>query len=152
MTREGRASIITQNIDNLYREAKADENRLVEFHGNIYHCHCLKCGKTIPWQDYLKSPVHKADGGQIRPDLVLYGEGMTTSNVMRAMQMMQASDLVVIVGTAMAVSPFNMLDQYKRPDVPVIVINEQKIAQIPFVDHFTMLQMDAVKFFKELQA
>ncbi|QBP18384.1 NAD-dependent protein deacylase [Acetilactobacillus jinshanensis] len=150
LTREGRASIITQNVDNLYNKAHAKKDRLVEFHGNIYHCHCLKCGKSIPWQQYLKSPIHKEDGGQIRPNLVLYGEGMKYSSIIRALQMMREADLVVIVGTAMAVAPFNMLNQYKSPSAPVIMINEQKINRIPFVPHFTMLQMDATKFFKEL--
>ena len=151
LTREGRASIITQNVDNLYNKAHAKKDRLVEFHGNIYHCHCLKCGHAISWRQYLKNPVHQTDGGQIRPDLVLYGEGMATSSIIRSLQMMRESDLVVIVGTAMAVAPFNLLNQYKNPKVPVIMINEQKINRIPFVNHFKLLQMNATKFFEDLK-
>ena len=146
LTREGCASIITQNVDNLYNEAHA--KNLIEFHGNLYHVYCQKCGKTVDWHEYLKSPIHKADGGTLRPDIVLYGEGLKQSNIIRSVQMMEDSDLVVIVGTSMRVYPFAGLLQYHRPHVPVIAINEEKLnLGVPF----TMVQSNAVKFFRELK-
>ena len=146
LTREGRASIVTQNVDNLYREAHA--KNLVEFHGNLYHVYCEKCGKSVDWHEYLKSPIHKTDGGTLRPGIVLYDEGLKQSNIIRSVQMMEDSDLVVIVGTSMRVYPFAGLLQYHKSGVPVIAINQEKLnLGVPL----TMIQTDAVNFFKELK-
>ena len=54
---------------------KLEVKKLVNFHGNLYHCYCRNCHQPVDWQDYLTSDKHQLCGGQIRPDIVLYGEG-----------------------------------------------------------------------------
>lgn len=145
LTRQNRATVITQNIDNLYNVAQT--HHLIEFHGNMYKVYCQVCGAAVPWQDYLQDPHHATDGGWLRPDVVLYDEGLNQLNVQRAVGAMQAADLVVIVGTSMRVYPFAGLLDYRNPAAPVVVVNQEPLdLGMPI----KMVQEDATKFFEEL--
>lgn len=146
LTNQDRATVITQNIDNLYEEAGT--THLIDFHGNLYHVYCEKCGETVPVADYLKSRLHAKDGGSLRPDIVLYDEGIKQDDIMNSVRAMQSADLVVIVGTSMKVYPFAGLLEYRNPSAQVLAINQQKL-NLPC--EFTMVQTDATKFFDELQ-
>ncbi len=146
LTNQDRATVITQNIDNLYEEAGA--THLIDFHGNLYHVYCEKCGETVPVADYLKSRLHAKDGGSLRPDIVLYDEGIKQDDIMNSVRAMQSADLAVIVGTSMKVYPFAGLLEYRNPNAQVLAINQQKL-NLPC--EFTMVQTDATKFFDELQ-
>ena len=147
LTQQDRATVITQNIDNLYEEAGT--KHLVDFHGNLYHVYCEKCGQTVPVEEYLKSRIHKLDDGPLRPDIVLYDEGIKQQNIIDAVKAMQTADLVVIVGTSMKVYPFAGLLEYRNKNAKVIAINRQKLS---FSFDFEMVQEDATKFFEELRA
>ena len=157
LTQQDRATVITQNIDNLYEEAGT--KHLVDFHGNLYHVYCEKCGwvpipeeelplKLPEVEDYLKSRIHKLDDGPLRPDIVLYDEGIKQQNIIDAVKAMQTADLVVIVGTSMKVYPFAGLLEYRNKNAKVIAINRQKLS---FSFDFEMVQEDATKFFEELR-
>lgn len=146
LTQQDRATVITQNIDNLYEEAGT--KHLIDFHGNLYHVYCEKCGETVPVADYLKSRIHAKDGGPLRPDIVLYDEGIKQQNIIDAVKAMQAADLVVIVGTSMKVYPFAGLLEYRNPNAKVVAINRQELR---FSFDFEMVQEDATKFFAELK-
>lgn len=146
LTQQDRATVITQNIDNLYEEAGT--KHLVDFHGNLYHVYCEQCGQTVPVDEYLKSRIHKLDGGPLRPDIVLYDEGIKQQNIINAVKAMQNADLVVIVGTSMKVYPFAGLLEYRNENARVIAINRQKLQ---FSFDFEMVQEDATKFFAELK-
>ncbi len=145
-TQQDRATVITQNIDNLYEEANT--KHLIDFHGNLYHVYCEKCGQSVDWHEYLKSRIHQTDGGPLRPDIVLYDEGIKAADIQNSVRAMQEADLVVIVGTSMKVYPFAGLLDYRNPAAPVIAVNQQKLS---FGFPFTMIQEDAVKYFDELQ-
>ena len=73
LAKEKNVWVVSQNIDGLHAKAKSPQ--LVNFHGSLYQCHCRKCQQTVDWKEYLHSDKHQACGGQIRPDIVLYGEG-----------------------------------------------------------------------------
>ena len=146
LTQQDRATVITQNIDNLYEEAGT--KHLVDFHGNLYHVYCEKCGQTVLVEEYLKSRIHKLDDGPLRPDIVLYDEGIKQQNIIDAVKAMQTADLVVIVGTSMKVYPFAGLLEYRNKNAKVIAINRQKLS---FSFDFEMVQEDATKFFEELR-
>ncbi|MEE6635375.1 NAD-dependent protein deacylase [Limosilactobacillus pontis] len=146
LTNQDRATVITQNIDNLYEEAGA--THLIDFHGNLYHVYCEQCGETVPVADYLKSRLHEKDGGPLRPDIVLYDEGIKQDDIMNSVRALQAADLVVIVGTSMKVYPFAGLLEYRNRDAQVLAINQQ---ELQLSCDFTMVQTDATKFFDELR-
>lgn len=146
LTRQNRASIITQNVDNLYE--KADAKNLNEFHGNLYDIYCQKCGKHVDYHEYMKSMYHKNCGGILRPNIVLYDEGINTQTVENSVRLMSQSDLIVIVGTSMRVYPFAGLLDYRNPNADVIAINQEALH---FDFPFTMVQEDAVDFFDKLK-
>lgn len=146
LTQQNRATVVTQNIDNLYRQANT--SHLVEFHGNLYQIYCQKCGKYVDWHDYLKSPTHENCGGRLRPDVVLYEEGLNEQKISTSVSALANADLVAIVGTSMRVYPFAGLLDYRNPSAKVVVINQEAL-QFPF--DFTMIQEDASQFFQELE-
>ena len=84
----------------------------------------------------------------MRPDIVLYDEGIKQDDIINSVRAMQAADLVVIVGTSMKVYPFAGLLDYRNAQAQVIAVNQQRL-QFPF--DFQMVQADATKFFEELQ-
>ncbi|BAP84936.1 NAD-dependent deacetylase [Paucilactobacillus hokkaidonensis JCM 18461] len=145
LTNENRGAVITQNIDNLYEEAQTAN--LVDFHGNLFNVYCTKCGKTVDWHEYLISRIHQNCGGALRPDVVLYDEGIKQDSISRAVNYLAGADLVVIVGTSMRVYPFAGLLDYRNPQSKVIAINQEQL-QLPI--QFEMVQQDAVQFFTEL--
>lgn len=146
LTQQDRATVITQNIDNLYE--KAGTKHLIDFHGNLFHVYCEQCGQSVPVPDYLNSRLHKTDGGPLRPDIVLYDEGIKQADIINSVRAMQAADLVVIVGTSMKVYPFAGLLEYANPQATVLAINQQTL-HLPV--QFEMLQTDATRFFDQLQ-
>lgn len=143
LTQQGRAGVITQNIDNLYQVANT--KNLVEFHGNLYQIYCTNCGQSVPFQDYLKTPYHQADHGYLRPKVVLYDEGIDQNNVARSLALLRQADLVVICGTSFRVYPFAGLIDYRNSAAKVMAINEEPL-QLPFA--FEMVQTNAIDFFK----
>lgn len=144
---QDRATVITQNIDNLHE--KAGTRHVIDFHGNLYRVYCEKCGQSVDWHEYLKSRVHSTDGGPLRPDVVLYDEGIKQADIINSIQVMQSADLVVVVGTSMVVYPFAGLMEYRNPHAQVIAVNQQALN---FSFPFKMIKGDAVKFFEELKA
>ena len=146
LTQQDRAVVITQNIDGLYE--KAQTKHLVNFHGTLERVYCEKCHQTVPVADYLYSRLHAADGGALRPDIVLYDEAIPEAALQQSLAALQAADLVVIVCTSMQVYPFAGLLNYANPAAQILAINQEPL-HLP-VD-FTMLTGDAVAFFAELK-
>lgn len=146
LTQQDRATVITQNIDNLYEEA--DTKHLIDFHGNLFHVYCEQCGQSVPVADYLKSRIHATDGGPLRPDIVLYDEGIKQEDIINSVRAMQVADLVVIVGTSMKVYPFAGLLEYANSAATILAVNQQAL-QLPV--KFQMIQTDATQFFDELR-
>lgn len=145
LTNAGRGAVITQNIDNLYEAAHT--TNLVDFHGNLFNVYCTKCGQTVDWHEYLANRIHQNCGGALRPDVVLYDEGIKPDSISRAINYMAQADLVVIVGSSMRVYPFAGLLDYRNPQAKVIAINQEKLQ---FGFKFEMVQEDAGHFFNEL--
>lgn len=146
LTQQDRATIITQNIDGLY--VKAGAKHLVEFHGSLYDVYCQKCGKSVDWHDYLKSPIHEGCGGTLRPNVVLYEEGLNEANIAHAVNALAAADLVVITGTSMRVYPFAGLLDYRNSQAPVIVVNQEKLN---FTFEPETVLTDAADFYADLK-
>lgn len=144
-TQKKDAVVVTQNIDSLYR--KANTKNLVEFHGNLYNVYCQKCRKKVDYKDYLNSMYHRNCGGVLRPDIVLYGEGLNPSAISKSIKAVSEADLIVIVGTSMRVYPFAGLIDYRPQNARVLAVNEE---QLSFTFPFTMIKQNAVDFFDDL--
>lgn len=147
-TQAGKADIITQNVDGLHEKAGSDPQRLVEFHGNIYHIYCTKCGKDATLADYQHSLYHSDCGGVLRTDIVLYGETIDADKIERSIAAISQAELIVVVGTSFVVYPFAGLIQYAAPNAKMLAVNREPIT-LP--QHGEMIVGDAVKEFEQVE-
>jgi NAD-dependent deacetylase len=137
--------VVSQNIDGLHRKARSQQ--LVDFHGSLYHCYCRKCGQSVSWQTYLQTDRHENCGGQLRPAIVLYGEGFSDETIEQSVLVVQQASLIVIVGTSFQVHPFCDLIQYRSPNSRILVINQEPIR---LAQEYDFLQTDGTVVFEKL--
>ena len=100
------SAVVTQNIDGLH--TKAGSRTVWELHGSIHRNYCMDCGKPYPAEAIFDSsePVpHCACGGVIRPDVVLYEEGLSDETVEGAIDAIRDCDLLLVAGTSLTVYP-----------------------------------------------
>ncbi len=100
------SAVVTQNIDGLH--TKAGSRTVWELHGSIHRNYCMDCSKPYPAEAIFDSsePVpHCACGGVIRPDVVLYEEGLSDETVEGAIDAIRDCDLLLVAGTSLTVYP-----------------------------------------------
>lgn len=100
------SAVVTQNIDGLH--TKAGSRTVWELHGSIYRNYCMDCGKPYPAEAIFDSsdPVPRCScGGVIRPDVVLYEEGLSDETVEGAIDAIRNADLLLVAGTSLTVYP-----------------------------------------------
>jgi len=96
--------LLTQNIDNLHREAGSRE--IVELHGNIFHFKCFDNHHTIEeLPETNEEPPRCHCGSAIRPDVVWFGEALDTDDLDRAFRALTSCEAVLVVGTSGIVYP-----------------------------------------------
>jgi NAD-dependent deacetylase len=124
MEQEGKLDcVITQNIDGLHQ--KAGSRRVFEIHGSTLRNYCARCGKSYP-ADYIfscKEPIPRCTdcGGQIRPDVTLYGEALPEDAWRGAARAVGEADLLIIGGTSLSVYPAASLIDYFRGSFVVLI-------------------------------
>ncbi len=98
-------AVITQNIDGLHQQAASQE--VIELHGSILRNRCENCGRAHTLAEVLGSQgvPHCSCGGDIKPCVVLYEEGLDRTDMARAIGHIQKADLLIIGGTSLAVYP-----------------------------------------------
>ena len=120
-------TIITQNIDNLHQEAGS--KKVIELHGSIMRNYCEKCAKFYTLDEILKMdniPICPKCGGFIKPDVVLYEEGLDTNTITKALIALQEADLLIIGGTSLNVYPASSFISYFFGD-NIFLINKEKL-------------------------
>lgn len=103
---EGRLrAVVTQNIDGLHQ--KAGSKRVYELHGSILRNYCTRCGKFYPAEFVKNAPgiPHCDCGGIVKPDVVLYEEGLNQKVVEGALEAICQADLLLVAGTSLTVYP-----------------------------------------------
>lgn len=116
-------AVITQNIDGLHQMAGSRE--VMELHGSVHRNYCRKCGKFYDAR-YMKEAdgVPRCEcGGIIKPDVVLYEEGLDNETMMKSIQYIASADVLIIGGTSLVVYPAAGLIDYFRGD-KLVVINK----------------------------
>jgi len=107
-------AVITQNIDGLHQAAGS--KTVYELHGSVHRNYCQKCGAFYDAQYILKStgvPLCEMCGGQIKPDVVLYEEGLNTATMQGAVHAISSAELLIIGGTSLTVYPAaGLIDYY----------------------------------------
>lgn len=144
LTRQNRAKIITQNVDDLHVKANTKLDNLVRFHGSLYDIYAPIDGKRAEVRDYLNS-MTRLDGALLRPRITFYEE--IPFDVEKSALWVQSADLIVIVGTSFRVYPFAGLLNYANSEAEIISINLEKI-ETPF--NINQIIGNATDFFQSL--
>ena len=118
------SAVVTQNIDNLHQEAGS--KNVIELHGSVMRNYCMKCHKFYSMEDiYKKGVPHCSCGGLIKPDVVLYEEGLNEDDIYRAVDYISKADTLIIVGTSLTVYPAAGFIRYFKGD-NLILLNKTK--------------------------
>ena len=123
-------AVVTQNIDGLHQ--LAGSKRVLELHGSVHRNYCRKCGKGFDAEyvrDYPgKVPLCDACGGTIKPDVVLYEEGLDSDVISRSIKAISEADTLIIGGTSLVVYPAAGFIDYFRGK-HLVVINKSATAR-----------------------
>ena len=121
-------AIVTQNIDGLHQAAGS--KNVLELHGSVHRNYCEQCGRFYDLSFMLRSEgVPRCEcGGRIKPDVVLYEEGLNEETLERAVQAIAAADVLIIGGTSLNVYPAAGLIRYYRGH-KLVLINKTAVAQ-----------------------
>ncbi len=114
-------AVVTQNIDGLHQAAGSKE--VWELHGSVHRNYCMRCGKFYSLDDMLHSEgVPKCScGGTIKPDVVLYEEGLDDDTINHAVRRIREADMLIIGGTSLTVYPAAGLVHYYRGNKLVLI-------------------------------
>ena len=106
-------AVVTQNIDGLHQAAGS--KKVYELHGSVHRNYCMKCGKFYP-PEYIRDSKDEVPvcscGGRIKPDVVLYEEGLDNDVVSGAVHSITKADMLIIAGTSLTVYPAAGLVRY----------------------------------------
>lgn len=142
-------SVVTQNIDGLHQ--KAGSSVVHELHGSTLRNYCTDCGDeyTISELELDKDGIPRClkDGAIVRPDIVLYGEGLNQEVVQAAVQDIQEADMLMIAGTSLVVYPAAELINYFNGE-HLVAINKSPI-RVP--DNTLVFEEAISEVFAELE-
>ena len=121
-------AVITQNIDGLHQAAGS--KNVLELHGSIHRNYCMRCGKKYD-AAYVKNSdgIPKCEcGGTIRPDVVLYEEGLDSVIIQKSISAIANADMLIIGGTSLVVYPAaGFIDYFRGKNL--VVINKNTTAR-----------------------
>ena len=131
---EGKLSaVITQNIDGLRQ--KAGSKKVLELHGSVLRNYCERCGAFYTLEDIMKMegiPTCHC-GGRIKPDVVLYEEGLDQGVLREAIYEISNADMLIVGGTSLVVYPAaGLIDYYKGNKL--VLINKDSTARDSMAD------------------
>ena len=122
-------AVVTQNIDGLHQAAGS--SRVCELHGSVHRNYCERCGKAYPGFDFILHGTgvpHCDCGGTIKPDVVLYEEGLDQETLYSAVDSIAKADLLIIGGTSLNVYPAaSLINYYRGRDI--VLINKSSVAR-----------------------
>jgi len=128
-------AVITQNIDGLHQ--KAGSKKVLELHGSIHRNYCMKCGKFYGIEAVLNTqdvPTCTC-GGTIKPDVVLYEEGLDEDTLNEAVRYIANAEMLIIGGTSLSVYPAAGLVRFYKGK-RLVLINK---SATPFDGHANLL-------------
>lgn len=121
-------AVITQNIDGLHQKAGSKE--VYELHGSVHRNYCTKCHHFYSLEDIMNMEgiPYCECGGTIKPDVVLYEEGLDQDTLERSVSYIRNADMLIIGGTSLAVYPAAGLIDYYTGN-KLVLINRDKTAR-----------------------
>lgn len=127
-------AVITQNIDGLHQAAGSKV--VLELHGSVLRNYCENCGKFHDLQYIMNSsgvPACEECGGPVKPDVVLYEEGLDQKTLNAAVNYIHNADVLIIGGTSLAVYPAAGLIDYFQGE-KLVVINKAPTPRDKYAD------------------
>lgn len=114
-------AVITQNIDGLHQMAGSKE--VLELHGSVHRNYCEECHKFYDLEYIVKSNgVPRCScGGIVKPDVVLYEEGLNSNTIQKSIQYIREAEVLIIGGTSLVVYPAAGLIDYFRGKHLVVI-------------------------------
>lgn len=127
------SAVITQNIDGLHQ--MAGSKNVLELHGSIHRNYCQKCGKFYDAKYVKEAPeIPMCEcGGIIKPDVVLYEEGLDNTTINRSIQAISEADMLIIGGTSLVVYPAAGFVDYFKGD-HLVVLNKTTTSRDAYAD------------------
>ena len=114
-------SVVTQNIDGLHQ--RGGSQRVWELHGSVHRNYCMKCGAPHG-VEFIRDSAgvpRCACGGIVKPDVVLYEEGLDQDTIEKSVMAIRSADLLIVAGTSLTVYPAAGLINYYRGNRLVLI-------------------------------
>ncbi len=114
-------AVVTQNIDGLHQ--KAGSKRVYELHGSVLRNYCTRCGKFHSAEFVKDTPgiPRCGCGGIVKPDVVLYEEGLDQDVIEQSVHAISQADLMIVAGTSLTVYPAAGFVNYYRGNRLVLI-------------------------------
>jgi len=143
-------AVVTQNIDGLHQAAGS--RTVYELHGSVHRNYCMKCHQLFDLDFMVKSggvPTCPVCGGTVKPDVVLYEEGLDQETVQAAVLAISQADMLIVGGTSLAVYPAAGLINYYRGH-RLVLVNK---TPTPYDAHADLVIAGAIgEIFEQLHA
>lgn len=130
--RRGRLSVVvTQNVDGLHQSAGLPAEATIELHGNIYETRCMDCGRTVP-RENLSARINTGGAGTycescrgiLKGGSLMFGEKVASQYFEKAIQKLLSSDLLLVLGTSLEVTPASDFLKWARDaGMPIAIVN-----------------------------
>ena len=134
--------VITQNIDGLHQASGVPDEQVIELHGNTRHAKCLDCGTRVEIADirahfeaHGEAPDCASCGGMVKTATISFGQPMPEAEMARAEAATLACDLMLVLGSSLAVYPaagFPLLA--KRNGARLVILNRDQTPQDRYAD------------------
>jgi NAD-dependent deacetylase len=124
-------TLITQNVDGLHQKAGSSPGIVVEIHGTMREVACLSCGERAPMESALlrvrtgeEDPSCQRCGGILKSATISFGQGLVAEDLARAERAARACDLLIAIGTTLAVYPIaGVVPVAKHEGARIVIVN-----------------------------
>ena len=134
LERQGKLdTLITQNVDGLHQRAGNSPERIIEIHGTIHEVVCMDCGERAPMERALarvrageEDPPCRGCGGILKSETISFGQNLVPEDLRRAEQAARRADLLLAVGSTLAVYPAaGVVPTAQRAGARVVIVNAE---------------------------
>jgi NAD-dependent deacetylase len=135
-------TLITQNVDGLHLKAGSSPERVIEIHGTLREVVCLDCGERAPMERAIKrveageeDPPCRSCGGILKSATISFGQGLVAEDLQRAERAAARADLLLAVGSTLAVFPIaGVVPLAKRVGARIVIVNAEPTAMDELAD------------------
>jgi NAD-dependent deacetylase len=135
-------TIITQNVDGLHQRAGSAPERVVEVHGTIWDVLCMSCGERAAMARALarvrageEDPACRSCGGILKSATISFGQALVPADIIRAREAARRADLMLAIGTTLAVYPVaGVVPDAKEAGARIIILNAEPTAMDRMAD------------------